>query len=311
MRTGFNLRPGHSGFLHMWESCRTMPLVGRFSRGYPVSPAPSFRRYFIHGFNLIGTQDHDVKRRPNLFTHSSLSQLGCVLGNRRGIVSFVGLSGEVLALRLDGGVHPCPEHVGRTYGRHHCHHLKPQLSCNHFHSHLAADTCEIRVIVWAHLTKKFSVYPVRQCLRDIYVYNSSESHLRCVNHVNLGVSLSSDMHMKRAQTQLVPLRALKTAAIEERDNVPHYGVQRLRNKAFRSRVQDKLHIKQALDAAYNERGSGGAVARALAYHHGDPGSIPGGLTPGFSHVEIVMDDAAWVFSGYPPPPPLNSSAVRG
>ncbi|KAJ8872625.1 hypothetical protein PR048_026233 [Dryococelus australis] len=32
----------------------------------------------------------------------------------------------------------------------------------------------------------------------------------------------------------------------------------------------------------------------------DPGSIPGGFTPGFSHVGIVLDDAAcrWVFSGY-------------
>ncbi|KAJ8870047.1 hypothetical protein PR048_029058 [Dryococelus australis] len=32
---------------YMWESCLTMPLVGGFSRGSPVSPAPSFRRYSI------------------------------------------------------------------------------------------------------------------------------------------------------------------------------------------------------------------------------------------------------------------------
>ncbi|KAJ8884706.1 hypothetical protein PR048_016564 [Dryococelus australis] len=46
--------------------------------------------------------------------------------------------------------------------------------------------------------------------------------------------------------------------------------------------------------------SGGGVARALASHHGDLGSMPGGLTPGFPHVGIVLDDAAfrWVFSGY-------------
>ncbi|KAJ8866088.1 hypothetical protein PR048_033612, partial [Dryococelus australis] len=43
-----------------------------------------------------------------------------------------------------------------------------------------------------------------------------------------------------------------------------------------------------------------AVARALASHHGDPVSIPGGFTPGFSHVGIVLDGAAcrWVFSGH-------------
>ncbi|KAJ8887907.1 hypothetical protein PR048_007391 [Dryococelus australis] len=35
--------PGRATF-RMWESCRTMPLVGGFTRGSPVSPAPSFRR---------------------------------------------------------------------------------------------------------------------------------------------------------------------------------------------------------------------------------------------------------------------------
>ncbi|KAJ8865806.1 hypothetical protein PR048_033328 [Dryococelus australis] len=40
------------------ESCRTMPFVGGFSRGYPVSPAPSFRRYSIFtSIALIGSQD--------------------------------------------------------------------------------------------------------------------------------------------------------------------------------------------------------------------------------------------------------------
>ncbi|KAJ8877830.1 hypothetical protein PR048_022288 [Dryococelus australis] len=54
-----------------WESCRTMPLVGGFSRGSPVSPAPSFRRRSIFtSITLIGSQDLAIKSRPNLFTHS-------------------------------------------------------------------------------------------------------------------------------------------------------------------------------------------------------------------------------------------------
>ncbi|KAJ8898171.1 hypothetical protein PR048_003531 [Dryococelus australis] len=54
-----------------WESCRTLPLVGGFSRGYPVSPAPAFRRSSIlTSITLIGSQDLAVKSRPNLFTHS-------------------------------------------------------------------------------------------------------------------------------------------------------------------------------------------------------------------------------------------------
>ncbi|KAJ8894541.1 hypothetical protein PR048_007198 [Dryococelus australis] len=60
------------------------------------------------------------------------------------------------------------------------------------------------------------------------------------------------------------------------------------------------------------RGSGGAVARVLASRHGEPGSIPGGFTPRFSHVGIVLDDTAcrWVFSGYSGfTPPSHSGAA--
>ncbi|KAJ8883367.1 hypothetical protein PR048_015210 [Dryococelus australis] len=42
----------------MWESCGTMPLIGGFSRGSPVSPALSFRRHsIIISITLIGSQD--------------------------------------------------------------------------------------------------------------------------------------------------------------------------------------------------------------------------------------------------------------
>ncbi|KAJ8885465.1 hypothetical protein PR048_011662 [Dryococelus australis] len=41
----------------------------------------------------------------------------------------------------------------------------------------------------------------------------------------------------------------------------------------------------------------GAASRALASHFGETGSILGGVTPGFSHVGIVLDDAA-VFGGF-------------
>ncbi|KAJ8898173.1 hypothetical protein PR048_003533 [Dryococelus australis] len=49
----------------------------------------------------------------------------------------------------------------------------------------------------------------------------------------------------------------------------------------------------------NSRGLDGTVVRLLASHQGDPGSIPSGVAPGFSHVGIVPDNAAGrrVFSG--------------
>ncbi|KAJ8888373.1 hypothetical protein PR048_007863 [Dryococelus australis] len=50
-----------------------------------------------------------------------------------------------------------------------------------------------------------------------------------------------------------------------------------------------LHLRACFDV----------VAKLLASHLGEPGSIPGGVTPGFPRVRIVLDDAAgwWVFSG--------------
>ncbi|KAJ8890132.1 hypothetical protein PR048_009639 [Dryococelus australis] len=52
----------------MWGSCRAMPLVGGFSRGALVSPALSFRHCSIlNSITFIGSQDLDVKSRPNIF----------------------------------------------------------------------------------------------------------------------------------------------------------------------------------------------------------------------------------------------------
>ncbi|KAJ8891527.1 hypothetical protein PR048_004055 [Dryococelus australis] len=53
-----------------WESCRTMPLIGGFSRGPSLRHALSFLRCSVlTSILLIGSQDLAVKSRPNLFTH--------------------------------------------------------------------------------------------------------------------------------------------------------------------------------------------------------------------------------------------------
>ncbi|KAJ8888665.1 hypothetical protein PR048_008157 [Dryococelus australis] len=64
-----------------WESCRTMPLVGGFSRGSPVFPAPSFRRLSIFtSIILTGSQGLAVKSSPDLFTRTpSPLQRNCVV----------------------------------------------------------------------------------------------------------------------------------------------------------------------------------------------------------------------------------------
>ncbi|KAJ8888082.1 hypothetical protein PR048_007569 [Dryococelus australis] len=72
-------------------------------------------------------------------------------------------------------------------------------------------------------------------------------------------------------------------------------------------------VPEVLRAHMIEGGRGGVMVRQLVSHQGEPGSIPGGVAPGFSLVGIVPDDAAsWrVFSGIyrPPPRSLYSGAA--
>ncbi|KAJ8890391.1 hypothetical protein PR048_009899 [Dryococelus australis] len=50
----------------MWESCRTMPLVGGFPRESPVSPTPSLRRCSIlTSITHVGSEDLDFQSRLN------------------------------------------------------------------------------------------------------------------------------------------------------------------------------------------------------------------------------------------------------
>ncbi|KAJ8886168.1 hypothetical protein PR048_012377 [Dryococelus australis] len=63
--------PPRSVDFRMWESCRTMPFVSRFSRRSPISPTLSFQRCSIlTSITLISSQDLAVQSRPNLFNHS-------------------------------------------------------------------------------------------------------------------------------------------------------------------------------------------------------------------------------------------------
>ncbi|KAJ8869579.1 hypothetical protein PR048_028571 [Dryococelus australis] len=92
---------------------RTMPLVGGFSRRSPVSLALSFRHCSIlTSITLIGSQDLDVKSRPNLFTHPILlaEMNGCATSRTSGFVQ----SDHVTPLECvwRGFDHPCANGSG-------------------------------------------------------------------------------------------------------------------------------------------------------------------------------------------------------
>ncbi|KAJ8876871.1 hypothetical protein PR048_021319 [Dryococelus australis] len=67
--------PAESPNFRKWELCRTMPLVGAFSRGSPVSLAPQFRRHSIFtSITLIGSRDLAIKSRHAYKRHSAFHQ---------------------------------------------------------------------------------------------------------------------------------------------------------------------------------------------------------------------------------------------
>ncbi|KAJ8870844.1 hypothetical protein PR048_027145 [Dryococelus australis] len=95
--------------LRTWESWLAMPLVGGFSRGYPVPLAFAFRAAScsIH-FTLIGSQDLDVKSWPTLSTPLLYLQPDTmdeysIVRNEDGTL-FRGESGKVLLKRSEMSV---------------------------------------------------------------------------------------------------------------------------------------------------------------------------------------------------------------
>ncbi|KAJ8897427.1 hypothetical protein PR048_002773 [Dryococelus australis] len=75
---------------------------------------------------------------------------------------------------------------------------------------------------------------------------------------------------------------------------------RASSAAYSSQSDVRAVPQPITEHGYQSRGSGSAVASALASHQGHPGSIPGWSAPGSSHVGIVLDNTACrrAFSGY-------------
>ncbi|KAJ8877410.1 hypothetical protein PR048_021864 [Dryococelus australis] len=111
--------PAGSPDFRKWESCRTMPLVGGFSRESPVSPASSFRRRSIFtSIGHIGSHDLTVKSRSNLFAslHSTTWAVGVsitgTLFNKHG--TYIKASGAA------GRALPHRDTTERRWSKHRC-----------------------------------------------------------------------------------------------------------------------------------------------------------------------------------------------
>ncbi|KAJ8871717.1 hypothetical protein PR048_028049 [Dryococelus australis] len=123
-----------------------------------------------------------------------------------------------------------------------------------------------------------------------YVEEGTISHLIVALYVLFQASDAEPMRVKRGEYGAVP-EYKGGGTGDPRENPSTTGI-----------VRHDSHIRKSRgDPNRKKLGQRrGAVARALAAHHGDPGPIPGGLTPGSSHVGAVLEDAACrrAFSGH-------------
>ncbi|KAJ8878581.1 hypothetical protein PR048_019162 [Dryococelus australis] len=85
-RGSIHLQRGHSRGFRTWESCRTMPLSGEYSRGSPVLPRPCIPALLRTrlGSPTSALKTSDTNSFPNLFTRSQpVNNALCVRISRR------------------------------------------------------------------------------------------------------------------------------------------------------------------------------------------------------------------------------------
>ncbi|KAJ8877303.1 hypothetical protein PR048_021757 [Dryococelus australis] len=258
-----------------WYSCQTMPLFGGFSRVSPVSPALAFRRWSI----LISFHPHDsrirVWRCPG--QRSAVIHDHCRVAQERCHLVILGPCALPFLLLLDDHIFP---HQDKA---------QPQ---------------EARV---------FLAY-----LRDVNVLSLASEVPRPLAHRAFGISNNSVKREKKrgmygrgqAYGNVCPfgwnllLCASLTAVFlvvcarndghfTNRRDVSGIHFAHSHVRGVKSKVRFCMSVWLPEVRYKNIWGHDGRAVRLLASHEGELGSITGRVTPGFSHVGIVPDDAAY------------------
>ncbi|KAJ8874970.1 hypothetical protein PR048_022860 [Dryococelus australis] len=156
---------------------------------------------------------------------------------------------------------------------------------------------ECKSLVGGALQFSTSVRKKPQLIYNGFVYN-------CVYALSSGVRwecIDRKKHRCRACVTTKENQMVKTHAMHFHE--PHTELIHKKNVTHSLTGHSWMPGEHSVgDVAHYSAAFSGIVARALASHHGDPGSIPGGFTPGFLHVGIMLDNATcqWVFSRYSP-----------
>ncbi|KAJ8894052.1 hypothetical protein PR048_006662 [Dryococelus australis] len=294
-----------------WESCWTMPLVGGFSQGSPF-PRP-FIPALLHAtsITLIGCQGMTFKNSPNVVT--SLPAWVVQMHVCLAVLRFLPDKPSSLA-RL------CKETELLSNCRNVSH---PFMGCSFINGRIflpvwkcfvrrddrivymcrvsvvgSAAICRHRLIVRAtivdrtaipkqlkgcsRLNENLATLFVRQYVRCVMEGGRTTAATKRLSKTQWFCDISRDNRgISRASDRTCP-------RLNKLDDV------RFGNLGCHVMLLQQVEQNKSLvtPTKYLFRGSGGALAGAPASHQGDTGSIPGGFAPRFSHVGIVLDDAA-------------------
>ncbi|KAJ8895485.1 hypothetical protein PR048_000818 [Dryococelus australis] len=287
--------PAGSPDFRKWESCRTMPLVGGFSRGIPVSPALSFRRRSILiSITLIDSQD-----------------LAC--------------SGSTSTTKV-GHAYVMTESSRHTWAK------KPR---RHMKAERTPTTCAGRVITAAaqlaragKVTPRHSLelqvpatgivdQPGKDSDKTRYVGDDTGQEIHVMRLRNAKRKVDRKQSFQKCSIA-VNSAALQTANSQ---GIPQYDVAR----SLLYTLGAPCRLRKLNTFRHSLASSKGPITRVmwrqlssyvlmvevytgkqlvvslLATHEGESDSIPDWVTPGFSQEGIVPDDALGrrVFSGSP------------
>ncbi|KAJ8872160.1 hypothetical protein PR048_025762 [Dryococelus australis] len=287
------------------ESYWTMPSVDGSSRGSPVSPDPSFRhRSIFTSIALIGSQDLAVKSLPDLFTHSQ----GLIRNVRRYLEHTVQNIRNEIRQRL---IVSFLTLRWTTHSRILSRRSEEEDEVN-LHSNLTFLSAVPNTGGCFNKRRNFdahkgdNVWLPREIKRPLRHNRRLAMTLLKTTHVELPTRRRSEVTCWRGRRRVANHWSSHT--LPTSSNLRGTSTDRGQSQKYFVPIAT-LHCSMYFRTsafcsmtATSVCSHGSLAVIMLSFHQGEPGSIPDRVTPRFSHVGIVPDDAAgrWVFfSGIP------------
>ncbi|KAJ8870895.1 hypothetical protein PR048_027196 [Dryococelus australis] len=323
----------------VWELFRTMPLVSGFSRGSPVYTALAFRRCSVlislHPHRLSKPRDLDAKSRSNLFTHSPNIKKNTNHPYAGGIQNM-----DIETKPYAGGIQNMDIETKPYAGRiqnmdietksKHWDLFFPMNCSSSVIGACGEETIGVRggseaaavvgvgaVVLeisggklrtdtlsneGATVAERLACSPPTKAIRvqspvGSFTWESCRT-MPLVGGSSRGCPVSPALSFRRCSI-FTSITLIGSQDLDDHDGSTA-RLARRSDEALGVRVSVARIAPSLLDQGRAAELGPNLLVRQLATHQGQPASISSGVAPGFSHVGIVLDDAACqrVFTGY-------------